>query len=296
MGVETPIPPYGINSAAPKGAPRRINDNVSKIFLPHLVSEAPDVGNPRNVYGFSLLRYELLFLHLSTGSRWKKNFLIFFLNGYGSQRSFPAFPMFSSSCSLIRIVTAPGSTPRVLTNVLVNSFTTVRFCSVEKPFRILRMITGISSPSFRYCWFLEYLGGRENGTQVISFFRKFPVRTITGGKYNRSPPDHEAVFVANRNQFAKTRVRCTSDNRMCNRYSDVHPTKVPLLTSDRFRWGEGVPPPGHEEGVGVIFVRRHRPPRGFPFHGQRTCRFTRHSRWRPVRFFRSPGVYRQTTG
>jgi len=63
MGVETPIPPYGIDSAAPKGAPRRINDNMSKTFLPHRASDAHEAGNPRNGYGFSLLRYELLFLH-----------------------------------------------------------------------------------------------------------------------------------------------------------------------------------------------------------------------------------------
>ena len=81
---------------------------------------------------------------------------------YGSQRSFPAFPMFSRSCSLIRIVTTLGSTPSVFTSVFVNSFTTVRFCSVENPFRILIIITGMGTPSARYCWIPKYLGSREN--------------------------------------------------------------------------------------------------------------------------------------
>ena len=51
---------------------------------------------------------------------------------------------------------------------------------------------------------------------------------------------------------------------MLNRYSDVHPTKTLYSRRTVFAGGVGVPPPGHEEGVGVIFVRRHRPPPGVP--------------------------------
>ena len=60
-----------------------------------------------------------------------------------SHRSFPAFPISSSSCSSIRIVTSSGVIPVVLTSVRVNSRTILRFCSLDSPFLVFRITTGM---------------------------------------------------------------------------------------------------------------------------------------------------------
>ena len=93
----------------------------------------------------------------NAGLRGKRDDTILFQ----SHRSFPAFPIFSSSCSSIMIVTRSGSTPSVVTSVLVNSLTIVRFCSRENPFLILIITTGIAcSPLCRNYRGNEYLACR----------------------------------------------------------------------------------------------------------------------------------------
>ena len=63
--------------------------------------------------------------------------------GSQSHRSFPALPISSSSCSSIRMVTSSGVIPVVLTSVWVNSRTILRFCSLDRPFLVFRITTGI---------------------------------------------------------------------------------------------------------------------------------------------------------